>query len=79
MPVPTEDEPDAGRGALDAAALDDYLAGFTAEPPAGAAIDGDEPDAAGILDTILLLRQAVKPDGSSCGRASTRCCGDQSR
>ena len=65
MPVPTEDEPDAGRGALDAAALDDYLAGFTAEPPAGAAIDGDEPDAAGILDTILLLRQAVKPDGES--------------
>jgi hypothetical protein len=39
MPVPAEDEPDADPGTLDAAALDDYLAGFTAEPPPAAAIE----------------------------------------
>ena len=67
MPTSADDEhatvPEAdAAAALEASALDDYLAGFTAEPPAATSADTGAPDdGAGIMDTILLLRQAVKP------------------
>lgn len=62
------DEPAAEPAVTRAAAFDDYLAGFAsaATDDSGAAVDSDtlaSADVAGLLDTILLLRQAAAADG----------------
>jgi WD40 repeat protein/tRNA A-37 threonylcarbamoyl transferase component Bud32 len=72
MPAIPRDPPDDASAAepavTRAAAVDDYLAGFvsTATDDSGSPLDGDAPasaDVAGLLDTILLLRQAAAADG----------------
>jgi WD40 repeat protein/tRNA A-37 threonylcarbamoyl transferase component Bud32 len=68
MPAPAAEPPDeepAADQATDptvthAAALDDYLGGFAADSPLPAETDADLP---GLLDTMLLLRQAAAADG----------------
>jgi WD40 repeat protein len=64
---PAADEPVPEQAVHQAAALDDYLGGFIAEAPpvgsTGAAAGGDDAGA-GLLDTILLLRQTAAADGA---------------
>lgn len=68
-PDPPDDAPAAEPAVTRAAALDDYLAGFTsAATPDGTgsastADDLPSADVAGLMDTILLLRQAAAADG----------------
>jgi WD40 repeat protein/tRNA A-37 threonylcarbamoyl transferase component Bud32 len=67
-PDPPDDAPAAEPAVTRAAAFDDYLAGFAsaATDDNSSALHGDEPASAkvaGLLDTILMLRQAAAADG----------------
>ena len=68
-PDPPDDAPAAEPAVTRAAALDDYLAGFTSSAapdgtgPASTADDLGSADVAGLIDTMLLLRQAAAADG----------------
>ena len=69
--LPDDEQPAADAVEFEAAALDDYLAGFAAAPPAASSADaGAADDVAGIMDTILLLRQVVKPAEKIVGAAA---------
>lgn len=67
-PDSPDDAPAPEQAVTRAAAFDDYLAGFASALPdgSGSHSDGDalvSADVAGLLDTILLLRQAAAADG----------------
>lgn len=64
-PDSPDDAPAAEPAVIQAAAFDDYLAGFAPAETGSAPVSDDlaSADVAGLLDTILLLRQAAAADG----------------